>query len=219
MSDQPEEIAAYEALRATRPRLFDNPPGAPFEILPACPDGDGPYGVRYRDRFITLVRDRVRFPGGRVGGYHRVIPTAGEGGAAILPVHERRIILVRHFRHSTRQWHWEIPRGFSEPGESIEATARRELEEELKVTAAELRPIGRIHVDTGLTAAGSGLFWASVESPPHLPEADEEGIERVIFLTPAEFDAMHEEGKITDSFTMAAVLGARRRRLPPFDRP
>lgn len=217
MSDQTDGIAAYETLREARPQLFDNPPGAAFEILPTCPDGDGPYGVRYRDPYITLVRDPVRFPGGRVGGYHRVIPTADEGGAAILPVYGRRIILIRHFRHATRQWHWEIPRGFSAPGESIEATARRELEEELKVTAAEIRPIGRIHVDTGLTAGSAGLFWASVESPPNLQEPDEEGIERAIFLAPAEFDAMQEQGKITDSFTMAAVLGARQRRLPPFD--
>jgi ADP-ribose pyrophosphatase len=221
MSDHPggpdDASAAYEQLRRTRPRLFDNPPGAPIEILAAFPGEDGPYGVLYRDPYITLLRDPVRLFGERVGGYHRILPSAGEGGAAILPVHDGRIILVRHFRHSTRRWHWEIPRGFSDPGEPLEDTARRELEEELKVTATELRPIGTIHVDTGLSASGSGLFWAATATPPNLGEADDEGIERAAMVTPAEYDAMQEQGEITDSFTMAAVLNARLRGLPPFD--
>lgn len=211
-----EAIAAYELLRRAKPQLFDNPPGAAIEILPTVPSEGGPYGVLYSDAYITLVRDPVRFAGKYVGGYHRVMPV-GEGGAAILPVYEGRVILIRHFRHSTRQWHWEIPRGFSDPGESLEETARRELEEELKVTAAELRPLGMIHVDTGLSAAGSGLFWAVAETPPNLDEAYEEGIERAVMVTPAELDAMQGRGEVTDSFTMAAILNARQRRLPPFD--
>jgi ADP-ribose pyrophosphatase len=216
MSDHLDAEVAYELLRQAKPPLFENPPGASMEILPAFPSEGGPYGVLYSDAYITLVRDPVRFAGGRVGGYHRVLPV-GQGGAAILPVYAGRIILIHHFRHSTRQWHWEIPRGFSDPGESLEDTARRELEEELKVTPTELRPLGRIHVDTGLSAAGSGLFWAEVDTPPNLEEADEEGIERAVMVTPAELDAMQEQGKITDSFAMAAILNARQRRLPPFD--
>ncbi|MDN3359264.1 NUDIX domain-containing protein [Actinomadura sp. DC4] len=209
--------AAYERLRRSRPELFENPPGAPIEILPAFPSEEGPYGVLYSDPYITLLRDPVRLFDGPVGGYFRVVPSAGHGGAAILPVYDGRVILVRHFRHSTRRWHWEIPRGFSEPGESLEETARRELEEELKVTAVDLRPLGLIHVDTGLTAGGSGLFWAAVDTPPNLEEAEEEGIERAILLTAAELGTMQEQGEITDSFTMGAVLNARQHRLPPFD--
>jgi ADP-ribose pyrophosphatase len=211
-----EAVAAYELLRRAKPQLFENPPGAAIEILPTVPAEGGPYGVLYSDAYITLVRDPVRFAGKHVGGYHRVMPV-GEGGAAILPVYDGRVILIHHFRHSTRQWHWEIPRGFSDPGESLEETAWRELEEELKVTATELRPLGRIHVDTGLSAAGSGLFWAALDTPPNLGATDEEGIERAVMVTPVELDAMQEQGEITDSFTMAAILSARRRRLPPFD--
>lgn len=219
MSDDRErrEITAYRALREQRPHLFDNPPGTPVEILSTCPEDSGPYGVLYQDPYITLLRDPVRFRAGRVGGYHRIIPTAGEGGAAILPVHDRRAVLIRHFRHTTRQWHWEIPRGFSDPGESLEATARRELQEELKVAPTEIRLIGHIHIDTGLSAAGTGLFWASIASLPDLDGTDEEGIDHAVPLTAAELDAMQEEGQITDSFTMGALFNARLRGLPPFD--
>lgn len=221
MSDKAniEAMAAYQALRTERPELFENATGVPIEILPEGPPENAPYGVRYRDEYITLVREPVKFDGGRIGTYHRVIPSADEGGAAILPVYDGRIILIHHFRHATRKWHWEIPRGFSEAGETIEETARRELKEEINVASAELRLLGHVHADTGLTAGSSGLFWAALTMAPDLANFGDEAIDQMIMVTPEQLDAMQERGEITDSFTMAAILNARQRGLPPFDRP
>lgn len=215
MSDDP--AAAYERLRRERPEAFAEPPGAPVRLLPSAPSGGGPYGVRYRDPYITVVRDPVEFPDGSVGGHVRVLPTAGGAGAAVLPVCGDRVVLIRHFRHSTRRWHWEIPRGFADPGESPADTARRELREEIGVTALDLTPLGRIHADTGITGGAADLFWARVD-PPRRVAADE-GIESVALFDTRDLDDLQDGGELTDSFTLAALLGARRRALPPFVRP
>jgi ADP-ribose pyrophosphatase len=205
------ESDSYERLRQERPRLFDNPPGAAFEIIPvaeAKPE-HGPYGVQYQDPYIMLVRDPVRFLDGNVGGYFRVMPRAEEAGAAILPIMDGRVVLVRHFRHATRRWHWEIPRGFSDPGESPEQTARRELTEELGVTAQRLGRLGVSHVDTGTSSGSTTLYWASVLALiPH--DALGEGIFEHKAFNGGELDALLESGDLTDSFTLAAMLHARR---------
>ncbi|WP_218040180.1 NUDIX hydrolase [Actinomadura sp. WMMB 499] len=211
-----EPSAAYERLRRDHPDLFADPPDAPVRILPSVPATGGPYGVCYRDPYITVVRDPVEFPGGGVGGHVRVLPTSLRGGAAVLPVCGDRIVLVRHFRHSTRQWHWEIPRGFAEPGESPERTARRELHEEIGVTALDLTSLGRLHTDTGISGGAVELFWARVD-PPTRVDADE-GIESVALLDPRELDVLQDRGDLTDSFTLAALLHVQRRSLPPFSR-
>ncbi|MCA9450316.1 MAG: hypothetical protein KC931_24550, partial [Candidatus Omnitrophica bacterium] len=52
-----------------------------IEILP--PGDDPAFGILYEDKYILLVRDRVRFPNGKEGGYLRIIyPAELTGGRA-----------------------------------------------------------------------------------------------------------------------------------------
>ena len=67
--------------------------------------------------------------------------------------------------HATRSPRWDIPKGIAEPGESLSAAARRELQEETGLDApeAELRPLGVFRYRSGKDLA---LFaWVI----PHLP--------------------------------------------------
>lgn len=172
-------LAAYEKLLADRPHLFSNPDDAPFRILldaksqndvadasaemaraQGLPEEFGDIGVIYQDRYVTVVRDAVLFPSGVPGAYVRVCPSSDGVGAAILPVlSDGRIVLVRHFRHADRQWHWEVPRGFGEPGEQGDVTARREAEEELGCPARELIHLGAMEADTGMAAPVPSCTW------------------------------------------------------------
>jgi ADP-ribose pyrophosphatase len=117
---------------------------------------------------------------------------------------------VRHFRHATRRWHWEIPRGFGEPGTDAAASARRELDEEIGAEAAKLVPLGGVHVDTGGTTNRTELFAApltEVPGPPP-PDAVAEGIDEIRLVTAAELAGMIATGEISDSFTLAAYARA-----------
>jgi ADP-ribose pyrophosphatase len=149
----------------------------------------------------------VRFRDGREGGYIRLIHAAGSPGAAVLPFYRGDILLLKHFRHTTRTWHWEIPRGFASAGETPMETASREATEELGVSPERLRRVGGIHTDTGLTPAVVELFVADVRSLGS-PERTE-GIDLIQAVSPARFDDMARTGEVTDSFTIAAVALAR----------
>lgn len=222
----------YEALRRARPELFANEPGG-FEILFGADEveaarraGSGtaepaePVGVVYADRFITVVRDAVRFPGGALGLYVRVLPASEAPGVVVLPLlapatgdadadadpDAVRIVLVEHYRHATRAWHLEAPRGVGEPGASGAANAARELAEELGTEPRELIPLGDVHPDTGLLAGRVELFAARIDriGPPETSE----GIRRAVTLSPAAAADLIREGPLTDGFTIAALTRA-----------
>ncbi|WP_241846223.1 NUDIX hydrolase [Streptomyces sp. MJM1172] len=226
-------LAAYQKLVEDRPQLFINPDDAPFRILldpavqnqvadaaaaSACsqglPEEFGDIGVVYQDRYVTVVRDAVLFPPGVPGAHVRICPTSDGVGAAVLPVLEdQRIVLIRHFRHSDRQWHWEIPRGFGEPGEKGDSTARREVEEELGCSVRELVHLGAMEADSGMAATRTELYLARLDEARFRltpsGEATSEGISTVRAVDRVTLEEMLLQGHITDSFTLSALAFAR----------
>jgi len=205
-------LAAYNEYRDGHPDLFLNPPDAAFEIVfePDVQRALGA-GIVYRDDFYMLLRDAVRFRDGSTGPYIRLVPVAGHGGAAVLPLVDGGVILIKHQRHATRASHWEIPRGFSNAGEPPEETARREIREELGVPDPQLMHLGSVHPDTGASNVRTELYLARLGDTGQIET--NEGIDKVRRVAPEELDDMLRNGEITDSFTLAAVLQARLRGL------
>lgn len=212
MSGRDASIAAYDEFRQAHPELFVNRPDSAFEIVfdPQLQHAAGA-GLIYKDNYAVLLRDAVRFRNGYVGAYIRMIAAAGHGGAAVLPVIDGNIVLIRHERHATRGKHWEIPRGFAARGEIPEQTARREIVEEIGIVEPEIIDIGSVHPDTGASNVHTRLYLARLTGVGHVES--NEGIDELRILTIEEFDAMLRADEVTDSFTLAAVLQARVRGL------
>lgn len=167
-------------------------------------------GVLSSDSYMILLRDLVEFPDGIKRGYIRIIHSAtlyGEHGVIILPVLDEKVLLVNHFRHSTRKWHWEIPRGYGEPGVSSLDTAHRELKEEIGAEDSELISLGILHPETGFENQQVDLYLAKLVSPPK-PEINE-GIESFSWVTFQELEEWITNEKITDGFTIAAYTKAK----------
>ncbi|WP_433726409.1 NUDIX hydrolase [Actinoplanes sp. CA-051413] len=102
------------------------------------------------------------------------------------------MVLVRHFRHATRNWQWELPRGFGMPGTDPADDARRELRDEIGVEAAKLHELGTIYPDTGMTAAA----------------VREEGITEIREVSPEELAGLIRDESIKDGFTITAYTRA-----------
>ena len=131
------------------------------------------------------------------------------GASAVLPLTAGgEVVLVRQEREAVGERLVEIPAGLLDvEGESPEAAARRELEEETGHRAGSIEPLGRIHTSPGFVDEVCHLFLARDCTPRDEPE---EGIE-VVVLPFDEAVAMVERGEITDSKTVAALLLASRR--------
>jgi ADP-ribose pyrophosphatase len=224
--DETLRRSMYASLLESFPELFVNPPGASFEILTEPGDvaaaeeartaelaGHGmpsymaETGVVYADPYFIVVRDAVRLSSGTLGTYARMISPGNASGVVILPVLGERIVLVRHFRHATRSWHLEVPRGFGLPGSDPSDDARRELQEEIGVTAAGLHDLGVVYPDTGAAGTAVRLFFAEVIDPPSAADPDE-GIDAIRTVSSAELGQMIGDGTITDGFTITAYTRA-----------
>ncbi|GAA1263385.1 hypothetical protein GCM10009665_61200 [Kitasatospora nipponensis] len=213
----------YAELRRSRPELFANDPEGieiltgPEEIAAAeravrerdgaAPVAAAQVGVVYQDRYVTLLRDAVRFPGGAPGLYLRLLPTTDAPGVVVLPLLAGGVLLVEHYRHATRSWHLEAPRGFGEAGAGDERSARRELAEEIGARVEELLPLGIVYPDTGLLAGRVALYAARVTAYGAPERA--EGIRRVVDLSFAQAEEAIGSGAIDDGYTIAVLTRAR----------
>ncbi len=222
----------YSSLRSKYPELFLNPSEAGVQILQfeseiedaqqqartrladkKLPLEWARVGVVFQDEYLLIVRDPVRFPDGSLGTYVRLVSAPDQAvGVAILPIHEGRIVMVRHFRHATRTFHLEIPRGFGEIGSMPAEDARRELREEINVEAVDLVALGPMHPNTGISSERVELFFAQVMTRPTL-KADKEAITSIHEYTLDDAERLILSGELSDSFSIAALYRAKLRNL------
>lgn len=221
-------LNAYKELIASRPELFETAPGGvrilldPVEIAQVedavargledknLPMEGAEVGIVLDDPWFLVLRDAVEFPDGARRTHARTVNRLGNGVAA-LPLLAGKIVLARHFRHAVRRWLFEIPRGAIEPGQSLEDTARAEIEEEIGGRVRSLTQLGFLYGTSNLSANGAHLYLAQLDAvgEPQLGE----GIDTVETLTVAQFEERLLRGEILDSFTVAAYTHARLRGL------
>lgn len=171
-------------------------------------------GIILNDQKILILRDLVKFPDGHKGSYFRVMNQAdlrGGQGAVVLPTMNGKYLLLRQYRHPTRSWSYEVPRGFGEPGVPAEQQAEDEVRQETQGDIAELIDLGIYHSNTGLEGNKVKLYFAKLKSIGK--PAQNEGIESFHWVSLNELENMIATGKITDGFTIAAYTRAKLRGL------
>lgn len=173
---------------------------------------EGPPGVQFESREYLLVRDAVRYPSGAETTPLRLIPRSIEGGPSGVVVLAHRngtIYLRRIFRHGTRRWELETPRGRRDGNCTAEQAAKNELEQELGFSAASLVEIGTIAPETALMPSRLPVFWAELE--PGKPEAEPEDTEAMGPIAGLQFGELATRigtGEIACGITLAALAVA-----------
>lgn len=170
-------------------------------------------GVLVDDPWFLVLRDLVEFPDGKVGGYIRFInrKSLEDGpGVVVIPRIGGNLILIRHFRHEDRKWHWEFPRGFGQAGLSAHENAAVELREELHLDAREFIDV---YVEDSNGHYELACFIAEISSTESLTTDPSEGIQTHQLMPVGEFEALVMQGQITDPFTIKAFFVARIKNL------
>lgn len=151
-------------------------------------------GIAYEDQYWLVLRDAVIFPSGSSGTYLRLIwksaiPT-GSAGVAILPIlPDGKIALNLNYRHATRSWELELPRGLRKAGESDEQTALRELKEETGLQAEFAKPLGVMAADTGALGSVTPVYLVKATKKGLAEQEYSEAIEDLISLSLEELES------------------------------
>lgn len=143
-----------------------------------------------RDGDITYKREIVVHKGSCV-----VVPVFEDGTAAV----------VNQYRHAAGKYLLEICAGTLNAGEDPEAGARRELEEEIGVTAEKIEKLTEFYVSPGFLTEKMHVYLASglTEVGQKLEEDELLTIERHSF---ADLFEMIRDGGIEDAKTIAGLI-------------
>jgi len=176
-------------------RSATDPAGGSAAIVKSEMIYDGPvFGLR-RDEVIEpsgirVTREVITHPGSVV-----VLP--------ILP--DKRILLIRQYRHATRQYMWELVAGRIDEGEGPKEAALREMVEETGYRAKRVKVFLDVFPTPGFLEERMYILLAEGLTPGDADPEEDERIEARAF-TRREVEKMIQSNKIRDAKTIAGIL-------------
>ncbi len=159
--------------------------------------------IVYKGPVFGVRRDEVLEPGG-IRTTREVV--THPGSVVVLPLlPDGRILLVRQYRHATRQFLWELVAGRIERGENPRRAAARELLEETGYRARRFHVFLDFFPTPGFLEERMYILLAQgLTSGDARPEEDEKISSRV--FSRAQLRQMIRRGKLRDAKTIAGLL-------------
>lgn len=187
-------------------------------------------GIVAQDCYWMWLNDAVRFPSGSYGVYGRFMwmqALEGIPGVAVMcRLPDGKIVLNCNYRHATRAWELELPRGCASSGELAEDTAKREVLEETGMVVDQVISLGEIACDTGVTNTVVPIFLAKVVGKEEAVPEDSEAIAGIVAFDlkelfegikkgelSVEVNGKQRIAKLRDPFLTYALLQAQIREL------
>lgn len=160
--------------------------------------------VVYENAWMKVMEDSVTNPGGGSNLYGHV--RFKNVAVAILPIDEQgHTRLVGQTRYTLGEYSWELPMGGSPVGEDPLAGARRELEEETGLVAADWTELLRLHLSNSITDE-LGIAYVARELSAGRPDLEETEDISVRTLPVDEAVQMALDGEITDAISVATLF-------------
>jgi 8-oxo-dGTP pyrophosphatase MutT (NUDIX family) len=162
----------------------------------------------FRGRVIRVTVDEVTLPNGHRAALE-IVHHPG-GAAAVAIDKDKRVCLLRQFRHAAEGFLWELPAGKLEPDEPPLRTAQRELVEEAGSEAATWESLGTCTPSPGVLREVVHLYLATDLSPAtSAPESAE--VFEVHWVPLAQAHQWILEGTINDAKTAMGIVRAMHR--------
>lgn len=157
----------------------------------------------YSNPWVKVTEYDVTNPGGGKGIYGKV--HYKNWAIGIIPLdEEQNTWLVGQYRYTLNEYSWEIPMGGGPLDTPILTSAKRELKEETGLSAEKWTEICKIHTSNSVTDETGFAYLAEglTQGETAFEESEDLRIQKLPF---AETLAMCEQGKITDSLSVAAI--------------
>jgi len=157
----------------------------------------------YQGRIIRVAAETVTLPNQRVT---RLDVVRHPGASAVVPVTDGgTVILIHQFRHAIGGYLYEVPAGTLSPGESPEACAQREVEEETGYRPGRLVRLGAIVTAPGFSDEQIHLFLATGLQRTR-QSLDHDEVLTVVEMPLDEAMAKIQDNTIRDAKSIAALV-------------
>jgi 8-oxo-dGTP pyrophosphatase MutT (NUDIX family) len=157
----------------------------------------------YDNQWISVTEYDVINPSGGKGIYGKV--HFKNGAIGVIPLDEElNTWLVGQFRFTLNQYTWEIPEGGCPAETAMLDTAKRELLEETGLVAGEWIKLMDFHLSNSVSDEYGQIFLAR-QLEQHEPEPEETEQLQVKKMSFEDAYQMVEDGRITDSMSVAAI--------------
>jgi len=157
----------------------------------------------YEGPVFGVRRDEVLEPGG-VRAIREVI--THPGSVVVLPVlPDGRILLIRQYRHATRQYLWELVAGRIDSGENVRQAAARELREETGYRAQRFRVFLDLFPTPGFLEERMYILLADKLTAGTAQPEEDEKITMKSF-EPAAIERMIRQNALRDAKSIAGLL-------------
>lgn len=164
---------------------------------------------------VVLFDHTVTLPNGSPTHYE--VDESIRFAAATLVVSGQQVLVTRQYRYPIDRWIFDLPAGGAEDDEEPIDTARRELEEETGIVAANLVPLHTFFLNPGRTSWPVHIFFSS-ESTTRGTAAWDDPAEQVstVWLRVNELDSLIAKGEIVDpTLIIARTMAASRGLMSP----
>ena len=162
--------------------------------------------IVFKGRVFSVEVHQKRFPN---GAEHEVAVVRHAPAVVVIPLEaDGRIVLIRQFRAAIDRELWEVPAGSLDDGESPDAAAKRECEEEIGRAPHRVQRLGSWFPTPGYCDEEMIFFLATdlrapARDSPHRPDADEDISAESFTVEHAR--AMVKRGDIVDLKTAYAL--------------
>lgn len=164
-----------------------------------------------RSQHFHIEAVELRFSNGNERVFERLAGTPAAGTVIIVAVpRPGTVLLVREYAVGLDRYELSLPMGRREPGETVLATANRELAEETGYCAAHLERLHTLSLAPSILGYQAEIVLALDLSPAAL-QGDEAEVPEVLEWPLRKLDHVIESGEITEARTLAALFLARDR--------
>jgi len=160
----------------------------------------------YEGRVFSVEVDKVVLRNGREA---ELAIVRHRPSVVLIPVQDDgQVVMIRQYRRALNRDIWELPAGSIDDGESAEAAAARECEEEIGQVPTRIDRLGSFYPTPGYCDEEMIFFRVSGLRPPaanstHKPDDDEEITTRA--MSAGDAKAMVARGEIIDLKTAYAL--------------
>jgi len=154
-------------------------------------------------KIFDLRIDRAVSP--RTGKEHDFYVFESLEWVNVIPITvDKKVVLIRQYRHGLGEITLEIPGGIVESGDSPLEGARRELKEETGYSASEMIYLGMVNANPAFLNNGCHTYLALDSFPNGSQDLDDNEDIEIVLKPLEEIPRLIKEGEITHSLILAA---------------